>query len=173
LIASSVVEMIVGKIIAARVKPPERIDHPILRVMTKKTNPKSPKIMDGIPARQSVPNRMRRLIRLSRVYSLKKIAVPTPNGVAKMIATTVNATVPMMVEKIPPSRPMLLGESRKNRRWRTGSPSFKIWKRIRIITPMVERAATQMRVFAILWVMNRVRRCIIRFSFAKEKWPGS
>jgi hypothetical protein len=97
------------------------------------------------------------------------MAVPTPNGVAKMIATTVNATVPMMVEKIPPSRPMLLGESRKNRRWRTGSPSFKIWKRIRIITPMVDRAATQMRVFAILWVMNRVRRCIIRSSFAKER----
>src|SRR4030065_601902 len=96
--------MIVGKIIAARVKPPERIDHPMLRVMTKKTNPKSPKMMDGIPARQSVPNRMRRLIRLSRVYSLKKIAVPTPKGVAKMIATTVKASVPMMVEKSPPAR---------------------------------------------------------------------
>jgi hypothetical protein len=145
----------------------------MLRVITKKTNPKSPKMMDGIPARQSVPNRMRRLTRLSRVYSLKKMAVPTPKGVAKMIATTVKPRVPMMVEKIPPSRPMLLGESRKNRRCRTGSPSFRIWKRIRIITLIVERAATQIRVFAILWVMNRVRRWIIPSSFAKEKSPRS
>jgi hypothetical protein len=106
----------VGRIIAAKVSPPERMDHPILRVITKKTNPNKPKMIDGTPARQSVPNRMMRLIRLSRVYSLRKMAVPTPNGVATTIATIVRARVPMIVEKIPPSRPMLFGESRKNRR---------------------------------------------------------
>jgi hypothetical protein len=161
--------MIVGKIIAARLSH-RRGWTTHVEGNDEKTNQES-KDNGWNPARQSVPNRMRRLIRLSRVYS-SKMAVPTPNGVAKMIATTVNATVPMMVEKI-----LLRGPCFWVNQGRTkvedGSPSFKIWKRIRIITPMVERAATQMRVFAILLVMNRVRRCIIRSSFAKEKWPRS
>jgi hypothetical protein len=106
----------VGRIIAARVKPPDRMDHPMLRKMTKKTNPNNPKIMEGTPARQSVPKRMIRLIWLSLVYSLRKMAVPTPKGAAKKIATMVRAKVPMMVEKMPPSRPIFLGESRKKRR---------------------------------------------------------
>jgi hypothetical protein len=118
--------MIVGKIIAAKVNPPERIDQPMFKKMTKKTNPKSPKMMEGTPAKQSVPKRMIRLIRLSLVYSLRKIAVPTPNGVATMIATTVNAMVPMMVVKIPPSLPMLLGDSRKKLSRRMGRPSARI-----------------------------------------------
>jgi hypothetical protein len=85
---------------------------------------------------------------LSPVYSLKKIAVPTPKGVATRIATIVRYKVPMMVEKMPPSLPILLGESRKKRRCRIGRPSFRIWKRMRIITATVERAAIQMRTFA-------------------------
>jgi hypothetical protein len=101
---------------AAKVNPPERIDHPILSLMTKKTNPNNPKIMEGTPARQSVPKRMTRLILLSLVYSLKKTAVPTPRGAPKRMATPVKAIVPMMVEKIPPSRPIFFGESRKKRR---------------------------------------------------------
>jgi hypothetical protein len=84
--------------------------------MTKKTKPNSPKMMEGIPAKQSVPNRMIKLIRLSRVYSLSKIAVPTPRGAPKKIATPVKAMVPMMVEKMPPPRPISFGESRKKRR---------------------------------------------------------
>jgi hypothetical protein len=133
---------------AAKVNPPERIDHPILSLMTKKTNPNNPKIMEGTPARQSVPKRMTRLILLSLVYSLKKTAVPTPRGAPKRMATPVKAMVPMMVVKMPPSRPILFGDSRKKRRWRTGNPSLKIWKRIKIITAMVDIAPIQMRIFA-------------------------
>jgi hypothetical protein len=133
---------------AAKVNPPERIDHPILSLMTKKTNPNNPKIMEGTPARQSVPKRIMRLILLSLVYSLRKTAVPTPRGAPKRMATPVKAMVPMMVVKMPPSRPILFGDSRKKRRWRTGNPSFKIWKRIKIITAMVDMAPIQMRIFA-------------------------
>jgi hypothetical protein len=134
---------------AAKVNPPERIDHPKLSLMTKKTNPNNPKIMEGTPARQSVPKRIMRLILLSLVYSLRKTAVPTPRGAPKRMATPVKAMVPMMVVKMPPSRPILFGDSRKKRRWRTGSPSLKIWKRIKIITAMVDIAPIQMRIFAI------------------------
>jgi hypothetical protein len=102
------------------------MDHPMLRKMTKKTKPKSPKMMEGTPAKQSVPKRIIWLIRLSLVYSLRKMAVPTPRGVATIIATTVRAKVPMIVERMPPSRPIFLGESRKNRRWRIGRPSQRI-----------------------------------------------
>jgi len=65
-----------GKIMAASVNPPERMDHPIFKRMTKKTNPNKPKIMEGTPARQSVPKRIIRLILLSRVYSVKKNGRP-------------------------------------------------------------------------------------------------
>jgi hypothetical protein len=133
---------------AAKVNPPERIDHPMLSLMTKKTNPNNPKIMEGTPARQSVPKRIMRLILLSLVYSLRKTAVPTPRGAPKRMATPVKAMVPMMVVKMPPSRPILFGDSRKKRRWRTGNPSLKIWKRIKIITAMVDIAPIQMRIFA-------------------------
>jgi hypothetical protein len=133
---------------AAKVNPPERIDHPILSLMTKKTNPNNPKIMEGTPARQSVPKRIMRLILLSLVYSLRKTAVPTPRGAPKRMATPVKAMVPMMVVKMPPSRPILFGDSRKKRRWRTGNPSLKIWKRIKIITVMVDIAPIQIRIFA-------------------------
>jgi hypothetical protein len=116
--------------------------------MTKKTNPNNPKIMEGTPAKQSVPKRIMRLILLSLVYSLRKTAVPTPRGAPKRMATPVKAMVPMMVVKMPPSRPILFGDSRKKRRWRTGNPSLKIWKRIKIITAMVDIAPIQMRIFA-------------------------
>jgi hypothetical protein len=69
--------------------------------------------MEGTPARQSVPKRITRLVLLSLVYSLRKMAVPTPRGAPTMRATTVNAAVPMIAEKIPPSRPIFFGESRK------------------------------------------------------------
>jgi hypothetical protein len=116
LIDSSAVLMTVGKIIAANVNPPERMDHPMFSRMTKKTNPNRPKIIDGTPARQSVPKRITRLVLLSLVYSLRKMAVPTPRGAPTMIATAVKATVPTIVVKIPPSRPIFFGESRKKPR---------------------------------------------------------
>jgi hypothetical protein len=169
LIDSSAVLITVGKIMAAKVNPPERMDHPILSRMTKKTNPKSPKIMEGTPARQSVPKRIIRLILLSRVYSLRKTAVPTPRGAPKKMATPVKTIVPIMVEKIPPSRPIFFGESRKKRRWRAGNPSFKIWRRIKIITAMVDRPAIQMRIFAMDCVQYRKRLMINGLSFVIEK----
>jgi hypothetical protein len=105
-------------------------------------------MIEGTPAKQSVPKRIIRLILLSLVYSLKKMAVPTPSGAPTRIATTVNAKVPMMVDKMPPSRPMLFGDSVKKLSLRTGNPSFRIWKRIKIINAMVDRAPIQMRIFA-------------------------
>jgi hypothetical protein len=108
--------MTVGKIMAASVNPPERMDHPIFKRMTKKTNPNKPKIMEGTPARQSVPKRIMRLTLLSLVYSLKKMAVPTPRGAPTTMATKVKAAVPTIVEKIPPSRPIAFGDSRKKLR---------------------------------------------------------
>jgi hypothetical protein len=145
------------------------MDHPIFSRMTKKTNPKSPKIIEGTPARQSVPKRIIRLIFPSRVYSLRKTAVPTPRGAPKKIATPVNATVPIMVEKTPPSRPMFFGDSSKKRRERVGSPSFKIWRRIKIITAMVDSPAVQMKIFAMDWVQYRKRWMINGLSFVIEK----
>jgi hypothetical protein len=126
LIASSVVEMMTGRFIAAKVKPPDRMDHPMLRKMTKNANPNNPKIIEGTPARQSVPKRIIRLTRLSRVYSMRKMAVPTPKGTEKKIATRMSAKVPIIVVRIPPSRPILLGDSIKNWRLRIGSPSERI-----------------------------------------------
>ncbi len=69
-------------------------------------NPNSPKMMDGIPARQSAPKRMTRVRRFSQVYSVKKMAVPTPSGTATIRAIAVRASVPMIVEKIPPVLPI-------------------------------------------------------------------
>ena len=80
------------------------------RKITKNTNPKRPKMIEGTPARQSVPKRMTRLTRLSRVYSRRKIAVPTPKGVAMTMATSVRASVPTMVEEMPPARPIWRGD---------------------------------------------------------------
>jgi hypothetical protein len=80
------------------------------------------------------------------------MAVPTPRGTPTIIATAVKAAVPMMMEKMPPSRPICLGESRKKLRWRTGNPSFRVWKRIKIITPIVDSAAIQIRNLAMPWV---------------------
>jgi hypothetical protein len=65
------------------------------------------------------------------------------------MATRVNAAVPTIVERIPPSRPISFGDSRKKLRWRTGKPSLRIWKTIMIMSAMVDRAPIQIRVFAI------------------------
>jgi ribose transport system ATP-binding protein len=64
------VEMMVGRIMAARASPPDRIDHPILRKITKKTNPNSPKMMEGTPARQLMPCRSLLRTRMCRETSM-------------------------------------------------------------------------------------------------------
>ncbi len=40
-------------------------------VMAKNTNPNSPKMIDGMPARQSAPKRMTAVSLPSRVYSVR------------------------------------------------------------------------------------------------------
>ena len=59
--ASSDVRMMVGRIMKARVSPPQRMDQPNLSVVTKKMKPKRPKMIEGMPARQSAPKRMTRV----------------------------------------------------------------------------------------------------------------
>ena len=57
-IASSDVRMIVGRIITAKVSPPDKIDHPNLRYMTKKIKPNSPYTIEGIPDSDSAQKRI-------------------------------------------------------------------------------------------------------------------
>ena len=64
------------------------------------------------------------------------------------MATAVKARVPMMVEKIPPVRPICRGESRKKFRLRRGKPSLNTWNRIQIITARVEKAAAHINPLA-------------------------
>ncbi len=63
--------MIVGNVMNASVTPPARIDHPKPSVRTNSTKPKRPKMIDGTPARHSVPKRMMRVSGPSRVYSTR------------------------------------------------------------------------------------------------------
>ena len=46
--------MIVGRTMMARVSPPERTDHPHLRMLTKKMKPKSPKMIGVADARDGM-----------------------------------------------------------------------------------------------------------------------
>ena len=52
--ASSVVRIITGKIIIARVKDPAISEYPNFNVVTKNAAPNNPYTIDGIPARASV-----------------------------------------------------------------------------------------------------------------------
>ena len=55
----------------ASVSAPEITDRPMPSAITKKTNPNSPKMIDGMPARQSAPKRMTIVILPSRRYSVR------------------------------------------------------------------------------------------------------
>jgi hypothetical protein len=55
----------------ARVSPPLRMDQPNFSLVTNRMNPKRPKMIEGMPARQSAPKRMIRVTRLSQVYSVR------------------------------------------------------------------------------------------------------
>ena len=69
--ASSDVRMMVGRIMKARVRPPLRIDQPNLSLVTKRMKPKRPKMIEGMPARQSAPKRMIRVTGPPQVYSVR------------------------------------------------------------------------------------------------------
>jgi hypothetical protein len=68
---SSVARISVGSTISARVRPPEMTDQPKPRKITKNTKPNNPKIIEGIPARISVKNRIRITPFPLPAYSLK------------------------------------------------------------------------------------------------------
>jgi hypothetical protein len=55
----------------ASVNPPDRIDHPKFRYITKNMNPNRPYTIDGIAASDSALNLIIRVIILSRVYSAR------------------------------------------------------------------------------------------------------
>ena len=135
----------VGRIMEAKVRLPLRIDQPNFNLVTNRIKPKSPKIIEGIPAKQSAPKRMMRVIRPSRVYSFKKIALPTPKGVAIRMATIVRAIVPIIVEKMPPLFPISVGFEVKKERLKTGRPFFKIKNKIKNRVKMVIRVNVQRR----------------------------
>ena len=69
--ASSEVRMMMGSTMMARVRPPESTDQPNPSFMTNSTKPKSPRMMEGTPARHSDPKRMIRVAQPSRVYSVR------------------------------------------------------------------------------------------------------
>ena len=81
--ASSVVRMTSGRIISAIVSAPERTEVPQPNNCTKKSMPKMPYTMDGMPA--SVSAAMRTILTntlLDFAYSTIKIAANTPSGTA-------------------------------------------------------------------------------------------
>ena len=85
-------------------------------------------MMEGTPARQSVPKRMMRLTRPSRVYSRRKIAVPTPKGVAMRIGHGGQGQGADDGGEDPAGPAHLRrGDSRKKSRCRSGRPSRRTW----------------------------------------------
>jgi len=69
--ASSEAPMIVGRMRKPSVSAPERMQEPNCRNTTKSPRPKSPKTMEGTPARQFTPMRMIRTRGPCLAYSLR------------------------------------------------------------------------------------------------------
>jgi hypothetical protein len=126
----------VGKIMRARLNPPDMIDHPIPRIVTKKINPNKPNIIEGTPARQSVPKRISLVTLDSRVNSTRYTEVQIPKGAATMIANTGNRIVPISIGNIPPDLPISDGLVKRKLKLKIGKPfsSTKIIMKIRIAT---------------------------------------
>jgi hypothetical protein len=74
--------------------------------------------MDGIPASDSTPKRIILVNQDSFVYSVRKIAVPTPSGVAIKMDKRTRKMVPIIVEKMPPCRPISSGDEKINSRFK-------------------------------------------------------
>jgi hypothetical protein len=159
--------MMVGKIMKAKVKPPLKIDQPNFNLVTKRIKPKRPKMMEGIPARHSEPNRITLVMRLSEVYSVRKMAAPTPRGVAKIKAKMIRTIVPTMVEKIPPSFPISTGFLVRNSQFRTGNPCLRIKKMIKARIKILKavRAKSSQRIT--LCSLRGERRHLTKISFSR------
>ncbi len=69
--ASSVVRMIVGRIISPSVTRPASSETPKLRKRTRKVKPKRPKTIEGVPFSRSTAFRMTYVSRFSRWYSAR------------------------------------------------------------------------------------------------------
>ena len=145
--------MMVGNTISARVSEPERTDRPILSAIAKKTKPKSPKMIEGTPARQSAPNRITVVSRPSRVYSVRYTAVATPIGAASRTASPATRNVPRIIGKMPPSRPMLRGDCVRKLQVTWGKPCTRMKARMKTSTASVIAVRIHMKPTAMRWVV--------------------
>ena len=94
--ASSAVLMITGRVMMARVREPARMDVPNRRNSTNIPRPNRPYTMEGMPARFTMARRMARVSRVSRAYSERYTAPPTPMGTATSAVPRVRRSVPTM-----------------------------------------------------------------------------
>jgi len=106
--------------------------------------------MDGIPARDSTPKRMVFVNQDSFVYSVRKIAVPTPRGVATKMDKRTRKMVPTIVEKIPPCLPISSGDEKMNSMFKYGDPLKKITATMATRMPTVKNAWKFNPIFTIL-----------------------
>jgi len=109
-------------------------------------------MIDGMPARQSVPNRITRVKRVSTLYSERYTAVPTPSGKATVMAPRVRTMVPTMQGKIPPARPMSSGFLRRKSRLTTGNPFARTKMTIKTRMASVTNVAPPRTATAAIWV---------------------
>ena len=72
------------------------------RKITNMPKPKSPKMMEGTPARLSMDRRMSESRRPGLPYSLRNMALSNPSVMAMTMAPRTNSNVPTMAGKIPP-----------------------------------------------------------------------
>ena len=105
-------------------------------------NPNNPKIIEGIPARQSVPKRIILVALVSLVYSVRYTDVKIPKGVAIIMASKGSEIVPIIVGKIPPALPISRGLVNRKSILRTGNPFSRMKtiininiRRVRIVAP--------------------------------------
>jgi hypothetical protein len=117
----------VGRIIIARVNPPDIMDQPNPRNITKNTNPNNPKIIEGTPDKVSaVRFTTQANLLFALEYSSRYTAAATPRGTAKSKATAVRYKVLTMVVDIPPSFPAREGGCIIKSRLMPGNPRTAI-----------------------------------------------
>lgn len=99
----------------ASVNPQDKIEKPSPSNLEKKAYPKSPKTIDGTPARISRLRRTNSPKTLSaKVNSERKIAAPTPIGIETVMHTPRIKAVETRIGPMPPLRPEFCGGSVKN-----------------------------------------------------------
>ena len=104
--------MMVGSIINVMVNVPDIKLNPIPRYSAKKIYPNKPNMMEGIPARVSVPKCRTRIRKFCLEYSVRNTAASTPMGTAMISVNTIIKIVLRIMVEIPPTVPPSLGSSR-------------------------------------------------------------